>query len=113
MPGPASLQTISVSSSTSGGLIPRRVALLVNRKADHAGYTEEQSGDGEGEVIGPRKVTQGAAELNAQRPPDLVPREGEAIEDAEMLQAIHLRRERTGEGERGPPGKAHDHYEWR
>src|SRR5215475_11611971 len=100
---------MSVPPGAGSGLIPRRIALLADRKADQASRKEQQAGNGEGEVIGAREVAQSAAELNTQRPPDLVPREGEAVEDAEVLQAIDLRCERTGQGERGPPGKAHDH----
>jgi hypothetical protein len=85
----------SIPRGAGGALIPRRVALLANRKADQAGPKEQQAGDGEGEVVGPCEVVQQAPELDAQGTANLMPREGETVEDAEMLQAIDLRRQRT------------------
>jgi len=71
----------SPSRGAGGGLIPRRVLLLANRKADQARPKQQQAGDGEGEIVRSREIVQGAAELDAQRSPDLVSRKGEAIEN--------------------------------
>ena len=60
---------MSVPPGADSGLIPSRIALLADRKADQASRKEQQAGNGEGEVIGSREVAQGAAELNTQRPP--------------------------------------------
>jgi hypothetical protein len=50
-PGPAATDpgALSDSCGTGGSLIPRRVPLLVNRKADQACSHEEQTGNGERE----------------------------------------------------------------